>query len=251
MRKFFLVVLFLLSAWMMRAEVIPHSPPHYFNDFASVVSDETIEQLDKKLEQLEKETTAQVVVAIYPKMQTESSIEDYTLRVAEKWGVGQKGKDNGAVLFVFIQDRKMFLQVGYGLEEKIPDALAKQIIEYQIKPAFKNGDYDLGLKSGVDAICEAINGNYQIDLRESTTKNVVNLDIKKIILSLFTTLGLFLLFIIFLIWLANKITSTKWYKSLPHSSSSSSSSWSSSSSSGSSFSGGGGHFGGGGAGGSW
>ena len=81
-------------------------------------------------------------------MQSDSSIEDYTVRVAQSWGVGQKGKSNGAVLFVFTQDRKMYLQVGYGLEGALPDALAKRIIENEIKPYFRNGDYDGWLAGG-------------------------------------------------------------------------------------------------------
>ncbi|MEZ5405888.1 MAG: TPM domain-containing protein [Verrucomicrobiia bacterium] len=250
MRKFFLLVLFFLSAWMIRAEVIPPSPPHYFNDFASVVSDETIEQLDKKLEQLEKETTAQVVVAIYPKMQTESSIEDYTLRIAEKWRVGQKDKDNGAVLFVFIQDRKMFLQVGYGLEANIPDALAKQIIEYEIKPGFKKGNYDEGLKKGVEAMCRAVSGNYQP--QQPSQKGSTD-SFKYFLIVPF----LFILFVAINIirTIYQLVTGKAKFFTISSGGSSQSwisgSGWSGSSSGGSGFSGGGGSFGGGGAGGSW
>jgi hypothetical protein len=65
-----------------------------------------------------------VVVAVFPKMQSDSDIADYTQRVAQAWGVGQKERRNGVVLFVFIQDRKMFIQVGYGLEGALPDATA-------------------------------------------------------------------------------------------------------------------------------
>jgi uncharacterized protein len=94
-------------------------------------------------------------------MESDSSIEDYTVRVAESWKVGQKGRDNGAVLFVFIQDRKMFLQVGYGLEGALPDALASQIIENEIKPRFRNGDFEGGLRAGVQAILSATKGEYK------------------------------------------------------------------------------------------
>src|ERR1700733_12875321 len=94
-------------------------------------------------------------------MQSDSSIEDYTVRVAEAWKVGQKTKSNGAVLFVFVQDHKMFLQVGYGLEAVIPDATAKQIIDNEIKPPFKNGDFDGGVTAGVKAIIAATRGEYK------------------------------------------------------------------------------------------
>ena len=142
------------------AEVIPPKPEHYFNDYAHVVSANTAFELNQKLEDFERKTSSQIVVAVYPKMQSDSSIEDYTVRVAQSWGVGQKGKDNGAVLFVFINDRKMYLQVGYGLEGALPDALAKRIIENEIKPHFKNGDFGGGLRAGVTAILQATQGEY-------------------------------------------------------------------------------------------
>jgi uncharacterized protein len=94
-------------------------------------------------------------------MQSDSSIDDYTYRVAEKWGIGKKGRNNGVALFVFPRDRRMFIQVGYGLEGALPDALAKQIIEREITPRFRAGDYDAGLSAGVDAIIAATRGEYK------------------------------------------------------------------------------------------
>jgi len=145
----------------MAAEVIPPKPEKYFNDYAHVASSATVTELNQRLEQFERDTSSQVVVAVYPKMQSDSSIEDYTVRVAQSWGIGQKGKDNGAVLFVFVQDRKMYIQVGYGLEGALPDALAKRIIESEIKPHFRNGDFDAGLHAGVTAILQATKGEYK------------------------------------------------------------------------------------------
>jgi uncharacterized protein len=143
------------------AERIPTAPEHYFNDYAHVVSAATSGRLDKTLEDFERETSNQILVVIYPKMESDSSIEDYTVRVAQNWRVGQKARNNGAVLFVFIQDRKMFLQVGYGLEGTLPDAMAKRIIENEIKPRFKSGDFDSGLSAGVAAILAATKGEYK------------------------------------------------------------------------------------------
>jgi len=142
-------------------EVMPAAPKQYFNDYAHVVSPATAARLNQTLEQFERDTSDQILVVVYPKMQSDSSVEDYTVRVAQSWKVGQKGRDNGAVLFVFIQDRKMLLQVGYGLEGALPDALAKRIIETEIKPRFRNGDYDGGLSAGVTAILAATRGEYK------------------------------------------------------------------------------------------
>jgi uncharacterized protein len=143
------------------AEVIPPKPDHYFNDYAGVVSKDAAERFNAQLEQFEKETSDQVVVAIYSKMQSDSSIADYTQRVAQAWGVGQKERRNGVVLFVFVQDHKMFIQVGYGLEGALPDITAFDITEYKIKPHFRNNDYEGGLAVGIDSILKAIRGEYK------------------------------------------------------------------------------------------
>jgi uncharacterized protein len=156
-----LVLALLLMGSAFSAEVIPPKPVRYFNDYAGVTSAAVRDQLNAKLEQLEKTNSTQVVVAIFKDMQTESSIDDYTLRIAQNWGVGQKDKSNGAILFVFINNRKMFLQVGYGLEGAIPDITAKDITENRIKPHFKNGDYNSGMIAGVDAIIQAAAGEYK------------------------------------------------------------------------------------------
>ena len=154
-------LLLLLGVRLFAAEVIPPAPAKYFNDYAGVTAANNAAQLNQTLENFEKETSSQIVVAVFPKMQTDSSIEDYTVRVARAWQVGQKDVNNGAVLFVFIQDRKMYIQVGYGLEGVLPDALCKRIIEDEIKPHFKAGDYTSGLMAGVQSIIEATRGEYQ------------------------------------------------------------------------------------------
>src|SRR5207253_2573077 len=121
----------------------------------NAVSPAAAEKLNRELIDFERETSNQVVVAIYPKMQSDSSIDDYTVRVAQSWRVGQKLHNNGVVLFVFVQDHKLFIQVGYGLEGALPDALCRQIIDNEITPRFKQSDYDGGLSAGVHAILAA------------------------------------------------------------------------------------------------
>ena len=156
--------LILLAAWCCTAhaaEVIPPVPAQWFNDYAQVVSPATAARLNQTLKDFERETSSQIVVAIFQKMESPSSIEDYTVRVAQEWKVGQKNHNNGAVLFVFVQDRKMFIQVGYGLEGALPDATCKRIIEDEIKPGFRNNDYDGGLSAGVAAILAATKGEYK------------------------------------------------------------------------------------------
>jgi uncharacterized protein len=154
-----LVTLFAFAA--RAAEVIPAKPDRYFNDYAGVVSKETASRLNEQLAQFERETSDQVVVAVFPEMQSDSDIADYTQRVAQAWGVGQKDRRNGVVFFVFVQDRKMFIQVGYGLEGALPDATAFDITERHVKPLFRAGNYEAGLATGIDLICKAIRGEYK------------------------------------------------------------------------------------------
>jgi uncharacterized protein len=147
------------------AEVIPPKPPAYFNDYANVVSKEKALALNEKLAQFERETSNQVVVAIFGKMQSDSSIEDYAQRIAQAWGVGRKDQSggNGVVLLVFIDDRKISIQVGYGLEGAFPDVTAYDIRSRHITPQFRNGNYEKGLDEGIDLICKAIRGEYKGD----------------------------------------------------------------------------------------
>lgn len=145
---------------LFSAEVIPPRPAGYFNDYAGVVPEEPALRFNEQLAQFERETSNQVLVAVFRKMETDSSIEDFTQRIAQAWGAGQKDRRNGAVLFVFIEDRKMYIQVGYGLEGALPDATAFDIIERHIKPHFKNNDYAGGLATGIDLIGKAIRGEY-------------------------------------------------------------------------------------------
>src|SRR5213082_1651041 len=108
--------LWFVALGVQAAEVMPPKPDRYFNDYAGVVSQEAARRFNEQLAQFERETSNQIVVAVFPKMQSDSDLADYTQRVAQSWDVGQKDKRNGAVLFVFTQDRKMYIQVGYGVE---------------------------------------------------------------------------------------------------------------------------------------
>ncbi len=232
------------------AEVIPPAPRDHFNDYADIVRADAARQLDAELTQFERATSNQIVVAIFPHMQSASSIEDYTVRVAQAWGVGQRDKKNGAVLFIFSQDRKLYIQVGYGLEGALPDALCKQIIENEITPRFRTGDYTGGVTAGVHALMAATRGEYhgtgRVVADESDT-SVSGQGIK------FIFFGMILIFVILQsVWRARRGFvygrggSSSWID------------WGggggggfSGGGGGGSFSGGGGSFGGGGAGGSW
>jgi uncharacterized protein len=143
------------------AEVIPPKPAAYFNDYAGVVSKGAAARFNEQLAQFERETSNQVVVAVFPKMQSDDDVAAYAQRVADSWAVGQKDKRNGVALFVFIADRKASIQVGYGLEGALPDITAFDIRQNHINPYFRNGDYEGGLADGIDSILKAIRGEYK------------------------------------------------------------------------------------------
>lgn len=128
-------------------------------DSAGILSPEDRAALEATLAQLEQETTVQVVVASVPRI--EGAIEDYSLRLAEHWGIGQAETDNGALVLVSIEDRRARIEVGYGLEGAIPDGLAGRIIRHELAPHFASGEYALGLAATAAALGQAARGEYR------------------------------------------------------------------------------------------
>ena len=156
-----LAAISLVALHARAAEVIPPKPSGYFQDNAGVVSKEAALRFNEQLAQFERDTSNQVWVVVYSKIQSDDDVAAYAQRVAEAWGVGQKDKRNGVVLFVFVQDRKISLQVGYGLEGALPDAIAYDIRANRITPHFRTGDYEGGIAEGIDSIFKALRGEYK------------------------------------------------------------------------------------------
>ena len=153
--------LLVLPGFLRAANALPPAPKNYFNDFANVTRPATAPEMERALEEFERSQSVQIVVAVFPKLPDGEALEDFAQRAAAAWKVGRKGLNNGAVLFVFIQDKKMRIEIGYGLEGKIPDAIAKRITSEQIKPFFARGDYDGGIRAGTRALMEAARGEYK------------------------------------------------------------------------------------------
>jgi len=135
------------------------------NDVASVLSSSTVESLESELRAHEDSTSNQIAVLIIPSLDGEI-LEEYSLKVAETWKLGQKDKDNGVLLLVAINDRKMRIEVGYGLEGDLTDALSSRIIRNEIAPSFRQEDYNAGITNGVHAIMAAISGSYVMSEEE-------------------------------------------------------------------------------------
>jgi uncharacterized protein len=133
------------------------------HDEAKVLSQPFIDQLELQLKTHEDSTSNQIAVLVVPSLQGEA-IEDYTLRVAEKWQLGKKGNDNGVLLFIAINDRKARIEVGYGLEGVLPDAICNQIIRNELAPYFRQDNYEAGIAATVNAIIKAIGGEYKAEV---------------------------------------------------------------------------------------
>src|SRR5260370_14983133 len=142
----------LLAAYLLvttatsAAEKLPPAPTRYFNDYASLVEPQVAERLNRQLEDFERQTSNQILVAIYPKFPSETSLEDYTQHVARSWKAGSaNGRDNAAILFVFVQDREIRIEVGRRLEGALPDVIWQRTLSQQIVPRFRNGDFAGGV----------------------------------------------------------------------------------------------------------
>jgi uncharacterized protein len=157
---FFLAVLFPFFSFAQLA--IPELWGTRVHDEAKVLSPEFVHRLEQLLKAHEDSTSNQIAVLIVPSLNGEV-IEDYTLRVAEAWKLGQQKNDNGVLLFIAINDRKARIEVGEGLEGPLPDAIASQIIRNELAPYFRQDNYEGGVAAATTAIIKAIGGEYKAD----------------------------------------------------------------------------------------
>ena len=130
------------------------------NDYAGMLSASTTRQLEAVLADLERTDSTQLVVLTIPSLEGDN-LEDFSIRVAEQWKIGQKGLDNGAVLLVSKGDRKIRIESGYGLEGRLTDLVAGRIIRNVIAPQFKMGHFDQGISDGVAAMISAVRGEFK------------------------------------------------------------------------------------------
>jgi len=248
-----IAALIALAAAAIAADLLPPKPAAFFNDYAGVVPAGVASSLNTRLADFERQTSNQLVVAVFKKLPDNAALEDFTQRTAAAWGVGGKKNSNGIVLFVFVDDRKVRVEVGYGLEGAVPDVLADQIIRNEIVPAFRQGDYGLGLTRGIDALMAATRGEYKGTGRTHAQNNSSQFDPITLIF-----LGIFGVIILASILRArHQIRNGTFIGSSGSAGLGGGTFWSSggggggSGGGGDSFSGGGGDFGGGGSSGSW
>lgn len=138
-------------------------PSGFVNDFVSLLKTQERLVLEETLRQFDRETSNEIVVAIVPNLQ-EITVEDFAVRLFEKWKIGEKKKDNGILLLISMEERKSRIEVGYGLEGAIPDGLAGEILDTQLIPEFRNGNYAEGIKKAVSFMMVKVKGEYVPDL---------------------------------------------------------------------------------------
>lgn len=199
--KFYLKILFIIllavsSAYSSIPEP-PAKPYNYITDLANIIDDNVELKLNAYLKELEEKTTAQVAVLTIESLGNED-IESFSLKVAEKWRLGQKGKDNGLLLTVALKDRRYRFEVGYGLEGILPDSLVGSIGRQHLVPYFRKGDYSTGIFNAIVAIATIIAKNEGVEISQMPEIKVQK-DIENRKFNIFFIAFIFGVFVLFLI----------------------------------------------------
>jgi uncharacterized protein len=198
-------VLWLLLALALAAAVARAATPDFpaltgrVVDAAGLLSERDEAELDAALARFEQASGDQLVVATLASLQG-LPIEDFGYQLGRHWGIGQAGKDNGALLIVAPEERAVRIEVGYGLEGELTDALSRTIIESRILPRFRQGDFAAGIKAGVAAMIGALGGSYDPALPPAPARERQEAPFP---------MPIFLAMVILLIWLANRIFSPR------------------------------------------
>jgi len=165
LKKLTLFFILLLSVVYVFAQDIPDKdipsrPNTLVNDYANVLGGDNRQLLERKLDDYNDSTSTQIAIVLIHSL-SGYDIDSYGTALGRKWGIGQKGKNNGLLILAAIDDRKVTIQTGYGMEGSIPDAITNQIINDDIKPHFKQGDYYGGLDQATSDIIKYARGEYK------------------------------------------------------------------------------------------
>lgn len=167
--SYFLIALNLIAFSQEFPE--PMQPPRLVNDFSNLIPDDQEQTLENKLRAYHDSTSNQITIVILASTQPYDKA-DYSIRFAEKWGIGQKGKNNGLLILIAKEDHTMYIATGYGMEATVTDAMSKRIIETYLVPNFKNNEYYKGLDEATDVIIQLASGEFIAE--EKTSKPEFN-----------------------------------------------------------------------------
>lgn len=162
------ILLLLLFSSVLFAQKIPDkpSPARFVNDFADVIPPGEEQVLEQRLSKYADSTSTQMVIVTVGSLEG-YAVEEYSYKIASTWGIGQKGKNNGLLILVAPAERKMRIEVGYGLEGVVTDIQSKHIITDLMKPRFKEGNYAAGLNDATNALIQMMAGTYKRDGSET------------------------------------------------------------------------------------
>ncbi len=164
MKKFIIIFIITFLVFNLSALKIPALKGRV-NDYANVLISTEEEALERLLKKEEEKTSSQYALLIIPGLEGEN-LEDYSLRVAEQWGIGQKDRDNGVLLLIAMKEKQLRIEVGYGLESIITDVKSGYIIRSLIVPEFKKNNYFQGIAMGLSAITGLVSNEYEISPEE-------------------------------------------------------------------------------------
>ena len=159
LRAFYLLCLPFSTPITFAQKAVPELWSQRVHDDAKVLSAAVVDQLELQLKEYEDSTSNQIAILIISSLEGDV-LEDYSMRVAEKWQLGSKKNDNGVLLLIAIDDHKMRIEVGQGLEGVLTDAHSNRIIRNEMAPNFRRGDYDAGVKAAINSMIQAIGGEY-------------------------------------------------------------------------------------------
>lgn len=186
-----LLLLFLTFCWLavgVGQNILPKpNPPKLVNDAANVLSPEQRQILEQKLVALDDSTSNQIAVVLIPTLDG-YEVQEYANKLFREWGIGSKGTNNGVLILAAIDDRKVWIEVGYGLEGAIPDIVASDIYRKKIVPAFKEGNYYRGIDDAVNALGKAASGEYKIKRERKGSGGTTGKSILTFVIILFVVL---------------------------------------------------------------
>lgn len=193
--RFFLLLLLPLGLFAAESDFPPRpSPPRLVNDLAHMMDEGQVAQLEAKLLHYEQTSSTQVTIVTITSL-GDYDVAQYAIELGNRWGVGQKGKNNGVLILASKDDRKINISTGYGLEGALTDATSGRIIRNEIVPAFKDGQYYEGFVRGTDAVIEATKGEYKADKKGRSGKRDLPIGVIAIIIAV----------IYLVLWIMSKI----------------------------------------------
>lgn len=166
MKRFILISLLCLLFKIGLSQNFPAKPNTLVNDYTNTLTPSEISDLERKLVAFDDSTSIQISVVFISSLDG-YDVSDYGYQLGRAWGIGGSKKNTGILVLSSIGDRKITIQTGYGMEGALPDAIAKRIVENEIKPNFKNGNYYKGVDEATDAIISYTKGEYKSDVKKA------------------------------------------------------------------------------------